>query len=606
MKHAARLAAAILAGVLLIPAGAKAQSHSSAPSSTAPAWVEHAWEEGSHVLPYAIDVNDEDEVYVTKVLQDTAYHYFFEQRGVYGYNIPFVYIQGNFIVSYDADGSLRWERPGSAPREKTSFFNTFVGYGIAARDDRIYTNEGTPYIRNWDYYVSHGGIMINTYADDGDSLQTIVLREFPDNAQYPPALIQGLGLDRAGNIYVVGTYHADSLFSAPHALGGFLVNSQTVNGRGIPDIFLASYTPEGVIRWARRIGGPLPDFLEEGHFAVDPAGNTYFHGYSGGNAVFGEGQPNEAIFVGGVLDSFDFPLASFTAEGDLRWVRTRDDLFFSYSRFGVDQSRVGPDRLAVDATGHLLIVWEDLRLVDGRNVYASVITKLSQDGTLLWGRQLAADNLHISGITTGAQGHVYVGGSFSGGSLRLGDTRLHSPDHAQPPGEDGFVAHYDADGNLRWVGLATGPGGQEITTIAVGPSGDLYVTGKFEGTLYLGTEKLEHRGGGLNMFVAKYAAATITASETTPELPSTATLTSNYPNPFTHATTIEYALPASGHVHLSIYDVLGREVATLVDDIRHTGRHAAVFDGASLPSGTYLYRLEAAGQVRTGLMTLMK
>ena len=108
------------------------------------------------------------------------------------------------------------------------------------------------------------------------------------------------------------------------------------------------------------------------------------------------------------------------------------------------------------------------------------------------------------------------------------------------------------------------------------------------------------------MFVAKYDAATITSSETTPELPSTATLTSNYPNPFTHATTIEYALPSSGHVHLSIYDMLGREVATLVDDIRHTGRHAAVFDGTSLPSGTYLYRLEAAGQARTGLMTLMK
>ena len=40
--------------------------------------------------------------------------------------------------------------------------------------------------------------------------------------------------------------------------------------------------------------------------------------------MFGEGQPNEVIFVGGILDSFDFPLVSFTAEGDLRWVRTRE------------------------------------------------------------------------------------------------------------------------------------------------------------------------------------------------------------------------------------------------------------------------------------------
>ncbi len=140
----------------------------------------------------------------------------------------------------------------------------------------------------------------------------------------------------------------------------------------------------------------------------------------------------------------------------------------------------------------------------------------------------------------------------------------------------------------------------------MGPLGDLYIAGKFDKTLYLGPEKLEHRGGGLNMFVAKYSAATITASETTPELPSTATLTSNYPNPFTHTTTIEYTLPASGPVHLSVYDVLGREVAILVDGVQHAGEHAAVFDGTSLPSGTWFYRLEATGQVRTGLMALMK
>ena len=110
----------------------------------------------------------------------------------------------------------------------------------------------------------------------------------------------------------------------------------------------------------------------------------------------------------------------------------------------------------------------------------------------------------------------------------------------------------------------------------------------------------------MNMFVAKYAASTITASETVPELPSTSTLTSNYPNPFTHTTTIEYALPASGPVRLSVYDMLGREVAILVDGVQHAGKHISVFYGTSLPSGTWFYHLEASGQVRTGLMTLVR
>ena len=591
MRRTAILAAAVLLpAILLIPAGAQGQSHSSAPSSAAPAWIEHTWEEGSHVLPYAIDVNDENEVYVTKVVQDTAYHYFCEEGESYCAQSSFVYIQGNFIVSYAADGSLRWERPGSAPRKETRFFNAFVGYGVAARDDHIYTNDGKPYIRypGNEYYVSHGGIMINTYADDGDSLQTIFLGDGPTDI--PPAAINGLGLDRAGNIYFAGMYDGDryrygrTLFPAPHTLDPFLPTG--IDEFGNPEIFLASYTPEGVIRWTRRMGGGGPDLLEEGLFAVDDDGNTYlwcFFKYGPQGAVFGEDQPNEVRFA---QEQVHHALASFTSEGDLRWVRTESDLGYTSS---------SPSFLAVDGAGHLLIGWHD-----------ATITKLSQDGALLWSQQPLADKVRIAGIATDAQGHVYVGGSFSGGPLQLGDTMLHPPDHAQPPREGGFVAHYDAEGNLRWIGHATGPGAQNITAIAVGPSGDLYIAGTFEGTLYLGPEKLEHRGGGLNMFVAKYDAATITASEATPELPSTATLTSNYPNPFTHTTTIEYALPASGQVRLSVYDVLGREVAILVDGVQHAGKHASIFDGTSLPSGTWFYRLEAAGQARTGLMTLMK
>ena len=294
MKHAVRFSAVFFSGILLIPAGAQGQSHSSASSSTAPAWLEHTWEEGSSVVPYAIDVNDEDEVYVTKVLQDTAYHYRCEEGESYCIQSEYVYVQGNFIVSYDADGSLRWEREGSAPRKETRFFNAFVGYDIVAQDDRIYTNDGDPYIDDpgTEYYFSHGGIMINTYADDGDSLRTIFLAKSPEESLYPPAVINGLGLDRVGNIYIAGMYDGGSLFSAPHILYPF--PRYVLDEFGHPDIFLASYTPEGAIRWAHRIGGGGPDLLERGLFAVDDDGNTYLFAdidhFPGEPAVIGEGR----------------------------------------------------------------------------------------------------------------------------------------------------------------------------------------------------------------------------------------------------------------------------------------------------------------------------
>ena len=71
-------------------------------------------------------------------------------------------------------------------------------------------------------------------------------------------------------------------------------------------------------------------------------------------------------------------------------------------------------------------------------------------------------------------------------------------------------------------------------------------------------------------------------------------------------TTIRYALPEASRVVLKVYDVLGREVASLVDGLQQVGVHEAVFDAAHLASGTYIYRLEAAGQIRTGRVLLLK
>lgn len=89
-------------------------------------------------------------------------------------------------------------------------------------------------------------------------------------------------------------------------------------------------------------------------------------------------------------------------------------------------------------------------------------------------------------------------------------------------------------------------------------------------------------------------------------VPETYELAQNYPNPFNPATTIQYALPLAGKVRLAVYNLLGQQVATLVDGPQAAGRYTVPFDASHLASGVYFYRLEATNFVDVKKMLLVK
>jgi hypothetical protein len=84
------------------------------------------------------------------------------------------------------------------------------------------------------------------------------------------------------------------------------------------------------------------------------------------------------------------------------------------------------------------------------------------------------------------------------------------------------------------------------------------------------------------------------------------TLDQNYPNPFNPTTIIPFMVTESMPVRLAVYDLLGREVAVLVDEVVSGGLHRAAFDASRLPAGLYLYVLDSAGQREVRRMTLLK
>jgi 5'-nucleotidase len=83
-------------------------------------------------------------------------------------------------------------------------------------------------------------------------------------------------------------------------------------------------------------------------------------------------------------------------------------------------------------------------------------------------------------------------------------------------------------------------------------------------------------------------------------------LEQNYPNPFNPATTINYSIPEAGNVEMKVYDILGNEVANLVNEAKAPGNYSAMFDASSLASGIYIYTLRANNFVQTKKMILIK
>jgi hypothetical protein len=90
------------------------------------------------------------------------------------------------------------------------------------------------------------------------------------------------------------------------------------------------------------------------------------------------------------------------------------------------------------------------------------------------------------------------------------------------------------------------------------------------------------------------------------ELPVSYSLSQNYPNPFNPSTTISFQIPISGFVKLVVYDILGEEVATLINEEKIAGSYEVDFNVRNLASGIYFYTINAGSFTSTKKMILMK
>jgi hypothetical protein len=160
-------------------------------------------------------------------------------------------------------------------------------------------------------------------------------------------------------------------------------------------------------------------------------------------------------------------------------------------------------------------------------------------------------------------------------------------------------------------------GGAQASNVYWQAGSSATIGGVFNGNILALTAITQNTGSTINGKVfAQNSFVTVGGTSVTPveqtagELPDAFALMQNYPNPFNPSTTIRYSLANATHVSVTVYDILGNTVATLVNSHQESGSHAVQFnanDGIStLASGIYIYRIVAGSYVSTKKLTLMK
>ncbi len=450
------------------------------------------------------------------------------------------------------------------------------------------------------------------------------------------AFCRAIHVDVSGNVYVTG--------------------ETAINSGGSNEALIIKYSPTGTQLWAKRFQY-IEQFYAGGYDVItDASGNVYVTGeyYTGAtflNNIFlvkysqsgdlinqtfynsgseggrkigldGAGK----IIIGGYIndnDSLSFIALKYEQNLDFDWA----------ARWGKNVGNINPIDMTIDNNSNIILAGSD-------NInYATV--KFNPSGVFEWGKLYnSSEGWDLcNGVVKDDLGNIYVTGEtgISGSPFSYKMTTIkYSPNgdaqwvrayYGDSSGTDGFggfdvaidnsanvyivgqeyasqdiiTIKYDNEGALQWQINYNGPSNGIDNPVAVGVdlNGNIYTAGNSIDTTY-----------GQDIAIIKYEQVT-TSVEGEKQNPLSFKLEQNYPNPFNPTTKIKYSIPfvETGHapsVQLKVYDILGIEVAALVNENKPAGNYEATFNASSLSSGVYFYKLQAGSFVETKKMILLK
>ena len=396
-----------------------------------------------------------------------------------------------------------------------------------------------------------------------------------------------IAVDELGYVYVTGTSSGDYLTICYDASGVFQwtaryngtgndvdiakhiiykngalyvsgISRNTFNSSISNDYLTVKYSLNGDSLWVSRYNGPGDNYDEPTSMIVDNADNVYLTGFSRNTSS---------------ASSSDYLTIKYNQFGDSVWVNRYD---------GTGSGQDEANDLAIDNSGNVYVTGTSV----GASTFSDYATiKYNSTGSQQWITRyhgpFNTSNDYAHSIALSPNGFIYVTGGSNNSSITTTDI---------------VTIKYNMSGDQQWMKSysGTGNGGDMGYQIEIYDTDFIYVSGNSEGI-----------SAGQDYITIKYEKTT--GITTNPgSIPNSFRLYQNYPNPFNPSTKIKFDIPEQVGVSLKIYNLLGKEIATLLNRKLDAGTYEYEWNASHLPSGVYFYSIQAGKHRETKKLVLSK
>ncbi|WP_199119091.1 gliding motility-associated C-terminal domain-containing protein [Pedobacter sp. ASV28] len=304
--------------------------------------------------------------------------------------------------------------------------------------------------------------------------------------------LAGIGVDKNDNIYVAGNFQGT--LTVDHSGVSSPIN---FSSNGNYDIFIAKYTPDGKLLWAKSIGGSGLDQVN--NLAVDLNGNVIIGASFSSPSI--DCNPGPGVYTINSNGGEDALVVKLDTDGNFIWAR-------SVGSFSTDRGHV----VTTDKDGNVIFVGSfssssitiSGNTLANRGSYDGFVVKYNPIGDVLWSAGFGSTGMdEIKSVKTDSNGSIALMGYF-GANINLNPRGV--ANHFTASGETYFIAQYTSNGILEWANKIDGSSSRTVASISIGPTNDLFATGVFSGSINFNSANLIslNSTSAISLFVAKY------------------------------------------------------------------------------------------------------